>query len=320
MHRWIVAVAACGLLLAGCGSEDDEPAAAKAGPVAAAAKTYTPTSDVSSNAAIGKDLAAIRAVLEPEGAGAKPDFAAAAEIWSKGQNSNKSDGTKRTLAGFVEKHPAGTGVADALAGRASAADLTDGQRAEWIDKGMVVALGVHALSEFDGAKEKLAAGELDPQEGAVHNVDEVWATSTPRAMASARPPPSARRTSGSTRRRSATTSSLQSRRRATPSRPRTPPRSTRRRRRRAARSTGSSRWRSRSTPSKARRMRRRVRRGSPSPGVSPGSSATPTPKTVQGAFAAKAAPTGAAKMVADTLDAAADKLGFAGPLPAYPTS
>jgi hypothetical protein len=40
---------------------------------------------------------------------------------------------------------------------------------------MVVTLKVHALDEFGGAKEKLKAGELDPKEGAVHNVDEVWA-------------------------------------------------------------------------------------------------------------------------------------------------
>ncbi len=66
-------------------------------------------------------------------------------------------------------------VEHALAGNGTAAKLTEAQRVEWIDKGMVVTLKVHALDEFDGAKEKLAAGELDPQEGAVHNVDEVWA-------------------------------------------------------------------------------------------------------------------------------------------------
>ncbi len=177
MYRWIAAAAACGLLLAGCGSDGDDaaaPAAPAAKSTAAAAASYTPTSDVSGNAAIGQDVAAIRALIEPEG-GAKPDFAAAEKIWSQGQNSKKSDGTNRTLAGFVEEHPSGARVAHALAGSGTAAKLTDEQRVEWIDKGMVVALKVHALEEFDGAKEKLAAGELDPQEGAIHNVDEVWA-------------------------------------------------------------------------------------------------------------------------------------------------
>lgn len=182
MHRGIAAAAACGLLLlAGCGAEDDEPAAAApaAAPAAAtqngAAATYAPASDVSSNAAIGQDVAAIRALLEPAGAGAKPDFRAAAQIWSKGRFSKSSDGTNRTLAGWVEKHPAGTRVAHALAGNGTAAALSDEERVQWIDKGMIVTLKLHALEEFEGAKEKLAAGELDPDEGAVHNVDEVWA-------------------------------------------------------------------------------------------------------------------------------------------------
>ena len=180
MHRGIAAAAACGaLLLAGCGSQDEEaqPAAAAAAPAAreGAASTYAPASDVSSNAAIGKDLAAIRALLQPDPAGAKPDFRAAERIWSKGSFSKKSDGTNRTLAGFVEDHPAGTRVAHALAGTGAAASLSHEERVQWIDKGMVVTLKVHALHELEGAKEKLAAGELDPEQGAVHNVDEVWA-------------------------------------------------------------------------------------------------------------------------------------------------
>lgn len=66
-------------------------------------------------------------------------------------------------------------VQAAIAGTGIAAGLTDEQRGQMIDKGMTVTLKVQALDEFGGAKEKLEAGELDPQEGAVHNVDEVWA-------------------------------------------------------------------------------------------------------------------------------------------------
>jgi hypothetical protein len=178
MHRWIAAAATCGLLLAGCGSEDDGSKAAAPAATAKASSapaSYAPASDVGPNAAIGKDVAAIRALLEPARAGTKPDFEAAAQIWSNGKFSRTSDGTNRTLAEFAAKHPAGTGVTDALRGTGTAAGLSDDQRAEWIDKGMVVALKVHALSEFAGAKEKLAAGRLDPAEGAGHNVDEVWA-------------------------------------------------------------------------------------------------------------------------------------------------
>jgi len=178
MLRWIAAAAASGMLLAGCGSDDDEgtpgePAAAVA--KTTAAKTYQPTSDVSGNAAVGKDVADIRALLEPEQAGAKPDFEAAGVIWSKGKNSVKSDGDKRTLASFVEEHAVLGHVDAALAGTGIAKGLTDEQRIQMVDKGMIATLKIHALDEFGGAKEKLAAGELDPQEGAVHNVDEVWA-------------------------------------------------------------------------------------------------------------------------------------------------
>jgi hypothetical protein len=179
MLRWIAAAAASGLLLAGCGSENEDATAEKP-PAAATAKavaatTYTPTSDVSANAAVGQDVAAIRALLEPEGAGAKPDFKAAGVIWSKGKNSVKDDGTNRTLASFVEERPVLGHVNAALAGTGVAKGLTDEQRVEMIDKGMIATLKIHALDEFGGAKEKLEAGELDPQEGAVHNVDEVWA-------------------------------------------------------------------------------------------------------------------------------------------------
>ena len=179
MLRWIVAAAASGLVLAGCGgSEDDKATTGAAAAVKAtstSASTYTPTSDVSANGAIGKDVAEIRGLLEPQPAGAKPDFKTAGQIWSKGKNSVKDDGTNRTLASFVEEHPVLGHVNAAIAGTGIAAGLTDEQRVEMIDKGMIVTLKVHALDEFGGAKEKLAAGELDPKEGAVHNVDEVWA-------------------------------------------------------------------------------------------------------------------------------------------------
>lgn len=179
MLRWITAAAASGLLLAGCGSQDEKaatdtpPAAAAAS--AAAATTYTPVSDVTQHAAVGKDMAEIRALAKPEGEGVKPDYEAAAKIWSEGKNSTKGDGSKRTLAGFVEDHPVGKRVGDALAGTGAAKDLDDAQRGQWIDKGMIVALKVKVLDELDGAAEGLAKGEVDPQTGAPHKVDEAWA-------------------------------------------------------------------------------------------------------------------------------------------------
>lgn len=178
MYRWITALAVGGLLIAGCGSDDEDGAAGSAttqAAPAAAPGSYDPGSDVSRHAAIGKDMAEIRALAKPEAEGAKPDYEAAAKIWSEGKNSTKGDGSKRTLAGFVEDHPAGKSVGDALAGTGSAKDLDDAQRGQWIDKGMIVALKVKVLDELDGAAEGLAKDEVDPQTGAPHKVDEAWA-------------------------------------------------------------------------------------------------------------------------------------------------
>lgn len=178
MLRWIAAAAASGLLLAGCGSDDDEaatetPAAATAD--APAAATFTPASDVTQHAAIGKDMAEIRALAKPEDEGVKPDYEAAAKIWSEGKNSKKGDGSMRTLAGFVEDHPIAKSVDDAFAGTGTAKDLDDAQRGQWIDKGMIAALKVKVLGELDGAAEGLAKDDVDPQTGAPHKVDEAWA-------------------------------------------------------------------------------------------------------------------------------------------------
>lgn len=171
------------LLVAGCG--DDESASstsaaatqAKPAEVAAAPASsgaYTAVSDVDAHAAIGKDVAAIRAALEPA-EGAKPDFKEAKRIWSAGENSKKDDGSLRTLAGFVEEAEVGAQVLAALDGNGTAKKLTDAQRGQWIDKGMTVALALKVLGELDTAKEKIAANEIDPAEGAPHNVDEAWA-------------------------------------------------------------------------------------------------------------------------------------------------
>lgn len=190
MRRYIVAAAACALSLGACAADDDDltrtdsaPAVSSSAPSSApptagashAPLTYSPTTDVAQHRAIGLDVAAIRELLEPTDPSAEPGFAPASTIWSDGNSSAKSDGSKRTLAGFVMDHPAGKAVMEAFAGTGSADGLTTEQRVEWIDKGMTVALKVKALEELDAAKEKLAAGAVDPVEGATHNVDEAWA-------------------------------------------------------------------------------------------------------------------------------------------------
>lgn len=162
-----LAAAGAALIAAGCGDEEN-PTAAGAAPDRPAA-AYTPVSDVAAHAAIGRDMAAIRAALDGG------DFAAAARIWNEGKHSRKDDGEMRTLAGFAEESPIGARVADALAGEGTARRLDAEQRAEWVDKGMVAALELKVLDELDAALEKARAGEIDAAEGAPHNVDEAWA-------------------------------------------------------------------------------------------------------------------------------------------------
>jgi hypothetical protein len=153
---------------AGCGSEEQDVAGESAKPPQDPGG-YQTVSDVAAHAAIGKDMAAVRAALE-EG-----DFEAAGTIWSQGANSKKDDGTMRTLAGFAEGQAIAGHVEDALAGSGSAVELDAAQRAQWVDKGMLAAVEAKVLAELDAALDKVRIGETDAAEGAPHNVDEAWA-------------------------------------------------------------------------------------------------------------------------------------------------
>lgn len=161
--------------VAGCGGTDEEAPAAPR-PVAAVSEgsAYSPVSDVAPHAAIGKDIAEIRALLEPASEGGEADFAAAGELWSDGKHSQRDDGP-RTLAGFVEESDIAELVDDALTGDGAAARLDPAQRRQWVDKGIIAALELKVLDELDAAIEKVEADETDPAEGAPHNVDEAWA-------------------------------------------------------------------------------------------------------------------------------------------------
>jgi len=167
-----VCLSSAALGLAACGSGEEPAAGGRTQPAAAASAGgdgYKPVSDVAPHAAIGKDVAAIRAALEAK------DFAGAEAVWKDGANSRKDDGSARTLAGFVEESPVGRLVVQALEGNGAAADLSPDQRRQWVDKGMVVALEAKVLDEVDTAIEKAKAGETEPAEGAPHNIDEAWA-------------------------------------------------------------------------------------------------------------------------------------------------
>jgi hypothetical protein len=151
---------------AACGSD-----ATEAGPKAPAAGAgYTTVSDVTAHAAIGADAAKIRELLAPAKDGGTVDWAAVSAVFTKGGASKKGDGSFRTLGALAEGHPATDVVTKALAGGAS-----DAVRAQAVDKGITVILADKVVGELAAAAEKVAAKELDPKDGAPHNVDEAWA-------------------------------------------------------------------------------------------------------------------------------------------------
>jgi len=152
--------------VAACGSD-----ATDAAPKAPAAGTgYTTGSDVTAHAAIGGDAAKIRELLAPAKDGGPVDWTAVGAVFTKGGASKRGDGSFRTLAALAEDHPATAAVTTAIAGGSS-----DAVRAQAVDKGITVILADKVLGELAAAAEKVAAKELDPKEGAPHNVDEAWA-------------------------------------------------------------------------------------------------------------------------------------------------
>jgi hypothetical protein len=176
MRRVLLAAAAAGVLISGCGSDDEgQEAAATAAPASVAAVKYEATSDVAAHAAIGDDVAAIREALGEVTDSDDAAFADARAVWAEGEHSKKDDGTMRTLAGFVESGQVGKRVGDALAGIGETAELSPAERREWVDNGMLVALRAKVLDELGAAAEKVEAGNVEPAEGAPHNVDEAWA-------------------------------------------------------------------------------------------------------------------------------------------------
>lgn len=176
MKRFLVLCLAGGALVAaGCGEDDDGGEQAATAAPATEAAAYTPVFEVEAHAAIGEDVAEIKALLGPAAEGGEADFEQVGEIWSEGRNSKKDDGSARTLAGFAEGSDVAARVEDAIAGDGEAADLDPAQRRQWIEKGISAALALKVLGELDAAAEKVEAGETDPAEGAPHNVDEAWA-------------------------------------------------------------------------------------------------------------------------------------------------
>lgn len=195
--RALAAVAAAGLVLAGCSDGEVKPAGASAtttttepavtpsGPLGG----YQPVSDVAQHARMSLDLCEVNRLLDAR----PPDFAAVASLYRQGRFSDESEGAKRTLGGFATtareseetlsgyERYLGAGwlnafVGDALEGVGAFADASDAVRAAAVRIGVRDQIMVAwALHELDAAVDKASKGSFTKKSGAPHNWDEVWA-------------------------------------------------------------------------------------------------------------------------------------------------
>lgn len=198
MKKTAAALAALGLVLAGCSDGKVKQAAATATTTtttepkvtpSGALGGYEPVSDVGGHARMSLDLCEITGLL-----GASPtNFAAIAAIYRQGKNSDESEGVKRTLGKFAGEPRAaedtlgryerylGAGwlnafVGDAIDGVGSFAGASDAVRRRAVQIGVRDQIMVAwALHELDGAVEKAAKSSYTKKSGAPHNWDEVWA-------------------------------------------------------------------------------------------------------------------------------------------------
>ena len=195
--RALAALAAMGLVLAGCSDGEvkpagaapttttTEPAVTPSGPLGG----YQPVSDVAQHARMSLDVCEINRLLD-----ARPvDFAAVAAIYRQGKFSDENEGTKRTLGKFAGgsrqaedtlgryQRYLGAGwlnafVGDAIDGVGAFAGASEAVRREAVRIGVrdqvMVAWTLH---ELDAAVEKAVKGSFTKKSGAPHNWDEAWA-------------------------------------------------------------------------------------------------------------------------------------------------
>lgn len=193
----VTALAAVGLLLAGCSGGEVKPAGAAptttttepAVTPSGALGGYQPVSDVAQHARMSLDLCEINGLLD-----ASPvDFAAVAAIYRQGKNSEEKEGVKRTLGKFADdprgaedtlgryERYLGTGwlnafVGDAIDGVGAFAGTSEAVRRQAVRIGVRDQIMVAwALHELDAAVDKAAKASFTKKSGAPHNWDEVWA-------------------------------------------------------------------------------------------------------------------------------------------------
>ncbi|HVE45197.1 MAG TPA: hypothetical protein VNA57_00420 [Acidimicrobiales bacterium] len=136
---------------------------------------YKPVSDVAPHTAIGTDFAKVKDLLAPAKEGKPVDWAAVRTVITEGGASKRSDGSNRTFEKLVDAPDVVAVVLGAVDGTGASAGAPDTVRAQRVEKGITVLLAAKVRDELGAAAEKVEAKNLEPDDGAPHNVDEAWA-------------------------------------------------------------------------------------------------------------------------------------------------
>jgi hypothetical protein len=153
---------------------------------------YTPVGNVDGYLYLGVDLQDINALTNAVNQGNPLPTAEIQAIYENGKNSRTASGALRTLRGFARAEARGqdfpeaaqyysspsfldVAVMDAINGTGPTANFTPAQRRQAIQKSALRVLYYFTLQELRAAIPKIQAGNIEPINGAPHNVDEAWA-------------------------------------------------------------------------------------------------------------------------------------------------
>lgn len=156
----------------------------------ASGNRYATVSNVDVYFQMALDRRDILAALQP-GEGKPADWAKAREIYEKGKNQLRADGTARPLVSIPSDSvhaifPNGAAVygrpdfinaliRDGLNGTGRAQGLPDDARRQVVDKGIQMLMYGKSLQELAAARTRVEQKNLDNNTGAPHAVDEAWA-------------------------------------------------------------------------------------------------------------------------------------------------
>jgi hypothetical protein len=151
---------------------------------------YNVVSNVDVYFAIGLDLRDIRGLVAAASEGRKVDWAAVQAIYEQGKNQKRADGSNRSVQALLNDNvyaqfPNGASVygsptfidqliKDTIAGTGRSASLTENGRRNVMGAGLMWVVYGKALEELNAAKTRIGQGNLDPNTGAPHAVDEAY--------------------------------------------------------------------------------------------------------------------------------------------------